>query len=145
MQRGFLAASVMAIMALVFVAGCGGGDDNSLTKAEFIQQGDAVCRKAEETKNKALEKAFAEENKGSEKEIQEKLVTDVALPPVAAMADELSELGPPDEQAEAVVSAYEEIVAEIEAKPETAFSTEEPFGKANKLAKQYGFKACSEI
>lgn len=143
--RGFVVVIAITVAAAL-AAGCGGSDDESLTKAEFIKQGDEICLQAEETKNKALEKAFAAKgNKGSEKEFQEKLVTDVALPPIATMTDELQELGPPDDQAEAVVKAYEDVVGELEAEPELAFTTEEPFGRATKPAAKYGFKDCSEI
>jgi len=133
---------------VALLGGCGGGDDEaSLTKAEFIKQGDAICAEAEEKKNAALEKAFQKkENQSSQKAVQERLVTEVALPPVATMAEELADLGAPDDQASAIVEGYEEAVEEIEADPAAAVASEEgPFKEPNELAADYGFKECSQV
>jgi hypothetical protein len=145
-HRGVVAIFVIGLVALL--SGCGGSDDEpSLTKAEFIKQGDAICAEAEEKKNAALAKAFQKkENQSSQKAVQERLVTDVALPPIAAMAEELSDLGAPDDKATAIVEGYEAAVEEIEEDPAAAVSSEKgPFAQPDKLAAEYGFKECSGI
>ncbi len=147
MYRGFVAISAVVFAMAAFVAGCGGGDDESLTKAEFIKQGDAICQEAENKKNAGLEKAFKDKaNQGAGKEVQERLVTDVALPPIATMTEELADLGAPDDQATAIVEGFEKAVEEIEADPQAALTSERgAFAEPDKLAAEYGFKVCSRI
>jgi hypothetical protein len=53
------------ILALVLLAGCGGGDlTTALTKAEFVKQGNQICDKGlqerEEEKIEAIVKAMEE-------------------------------------------------------------------------------------
>ena len=58
-------ALLFAVLALVVVAGCGSDDDEggeeTLTKVEFIKQGDKICEEAEERSETEAEE-FAEEN-----------------------------------------------------------------------------------
>ena len=62
-----LTAAVAAAVLAALVAGCGGGGDTTtdetvtLTKAEFIKQGDAICKEGNEEIEAGFEK-FAEEN-----------------------------------------------------------------------------------
>jgi len=146
MGRGPISALV-ALLGLALVAfGCGGGDD-SLTKAEFIKQGDAICKRTEDQKNKALEAAFAQQAKTGEapdKAFQISLVNTVALPPVVQMTEELDDLGPPDEEAEAIVAAFEASTDAITDNPAGVLDGSNPFVEADQLAAEYGFKACSE-
>jgi len=50
-MRSLRAATVLLVLALVPLAACGDDDDGggeALTKAEFLEQGDAICRAAAE-------------------------------------------------------------------------------------------------
>jgi hypothetical protein len=141
----------MGVLALLVVAaGCGSdGDDSSLTKAEFVKQADAICARQDGKKNKALEKAFGEGAQGNPQKAQEKIIADVALPPIAEMSEELADLGGPsgeEEKAEEMVEAFEEEVEKIEADiPGTVAGKVGNFDKASKLAKDFGMKACAQI
>jgi hypothetical protein len=147
---------LLALLALVIGAGCGGGDDeeSSLTKAEFVKQADAICARQDDAKNKALEEAFREQGdknlKGQKaQEAQEEIIADAALPPIDQMVEELADLGAPsgeEEKAEAMVEAFEEEVGNIEGDLKgTVEGKVGLFDKANKLAQELGLKSCSQI
>jgi hypothetical protein len=138
--------------ALALVTGCGGGDDEeSLTKAQFIKQADAICEKQNKKKNEDLVKAYAKlekEGKTAGKKGEAELIGDVALPPIAQMTEELADLGLPEEQedqAEQFITEMEQAVAEVEEDPSLALSAEEPFEKPKERATKFGFSDCKEF
>jgi hypothetical protein len=139
------------LAVLAIGAGCGGGDDDSLSKAEFVKQADAICTQKEAEKNKALEAGFQQAGKEGKKgkKVEEELVTDTALPPISEMTEELGDLGAPsgeEDKAEAMVEAFEEEVEKIEGDPGSVLTgAGGEFAKANKLAKEMGLKVCSQI
>jgi len=145
--------ALLGVLAILVVGvGCGGDDDEggSLTKAEFAKQADAICARQESEKNKALEKAYADAGQGAgQQKEQERIIADVALPPVAVMAEELADLGTPsgeEEKAEEMVEAIEAEVGKIE--DDVAGTVEGKVGtfdKANKIAQEFGMKACAAI
>jgi len=150
-----LLAAVAALVALAaLVAGCGGGDSTTdetvtLTKAEFIKQGDAICKKGNDQSEKEAEE-FAEENdftleKASKEQIEE-AVAEVLVPNVNQQAEELDELGAPEgdeEQVEEIIVSLENAADEIEDDPSAVFE-DEVLKEPSKLAEDYGFKVCGE-
>lgn len=156
MIRGTFVAVVAALALGIVVAGCGSSDSDdsssaqALTKAEFVKRGNALCRKAEAKKNVKLLAALKElGNDVSKQSNQEKLVVEIALPPVAQMTKEFSELVPPagdEEEIEKIVSAYEASVKQVEADPGSAIiGTVEPFLQPDRDAVAYGMQACRSI
>lgn len=155
MNKRFIALlAALAALALV-VAGCGGGGSStestsSLTKAEFVKQGNAICAKGSKEINEGFEK-FVEENglsktKAPPKAVQEEAVETVLIPKISKEIEDIRALGPPDEEAEAVLDAAEEALEKGEEDP-IAFLKEEsagPFAKANKLSREYGLTRCGE-
>jgi hypothetical protein len=150
-----LFAGVLALGLLV--AGCGSSGDStdstaSITKAELISKGDAIC----EAGNEAIEEEgeeFAEENGiDTEKATtaqQEEVVSEVVAPGISEQAEELGALGAPsgeEEEVEAIVSAVETAAGEAEEEPSLLVEGEGagPFAEANELATNYGFKVCGE-
>jgi hypothetical protein len=141
-----------SLAALLLGIGCGGG--GSLTKAEFIEQGDVVCKRADE-KKRADTKAFLREAQANpEKPLsakQEKeFVLTVALPPIRAEVKELKALGVPDErEADEIIAEFEKAIDTLE-RLEKANGTKnakneeagDPFSDAAALAHKYGFKSC---
>jgi hypothetical protein len=150
-----LLAGVVAIAAIA--AGCGSSSDDStettatLTKAEFIKQGDAICEKGSKQIEREAEE-FAEENNVDTskptKEQQEEVITTVVVPSLQTQADELSELGAPsgeEGKSAAVIDALEAGVEELEDEPSLLpESGASPLDKANELASEFGFKACGQ-
>lgn len=149
-----LIAAVAAVALAALVAGCGGGDETTdetvtLTKAEFIKQGDAICKESGDQSEKEAEE-FAEENgftleKASTEQLEE-AVAEVLVSTLRQQADEISALGAPEgdeEQVEEIITSLEGATDEIEDEPKLVFE-EKVFDEPNELAQDYGFKVCGE-
>lgn len=152
MSRGFIAVLAAAIVIAVVIAGCGGGGSSSastssLTKAEFIKQGDKICT----TGNEEIEAGFKESTAGEENKEPSKaeaieLSETVLLPAVKKESEELRALGVPSGGGEitSILDKLDEAIEEGEENPEALVSSEseELFGPVNKQATAYGFKVC---
>lgn len=152
-------ASLLALAALValaaLIAGCGGGDETTdsatvtLTKAEFIEQGDAICKEASED-NEAEAEEYAEENgfvleKASKQQLEE-AVAEVLVPSLNQEAEELDALGAPEgdeDKVEEIVVALEDATGKIEDDQSLIFE-EETLKEPQQLAEDYGFKVCGQ-
>lgn len=146
---------VLALIASALVAaGC--GSDDSLTKAEFIQQGDVICRKFDAKRTTELEK-FALKIARADKPItpQQKVdqVKNVLAPSIRSGIEELRELDPPSDEADqidAILTGAEKAMDEMEEEAEaqaksgkkTLGTFRDPFTKTAQEAKTYGFKTC---
>jgi hypothetical protein len=148
---------VVGVLALGLVAaGCGSSDDDStdtveetvtLTKAEFIKQGDQICKQAEDDSEVEAEE-FAEENgftldDASDEQLEE-AIGEVLVPALDRQAEEIDALGAPEgdeEQVEEILTALDEASAEVADNPSIAFKGD-PLKEADQLAKAYGFKVC---
>lgn len=154
MNKAFLPALAVLLALAALVAGCGGGggdttdsDTATLTKAEFIKQGDAICKEANEG-NQAEAEEFAEENgfdleKASEEQLEE-AVGEVLAPSLTKQAEELDALGAPEgdeDQVEGIIVSLEDATGEIEDDPSLVFKGE-VLKKPNQLAEAYGFEIC---
>jgi hypothetical protein len=143
-----------ALAIAMIAVGCGSSDDStsSLTKAEFIAQADAICKKGNAEIESDFE-AFAKENGLKENQEPSKaqgveLVETTLVPNIQGQADELRALDPPSEdeaEVTAMLDSLDEGIEEAEADPEALFASKtDPFGPANKIAKEYGLKVCGE-
>jgi hypothetical protein len=140
---------LLAALSLLFV-GCGGGDDettSSLTRAQFLKQGNAICKKSEEEKGKALRALVAklDPNKPITKERKEQLVLTVILPPYEQTTEDLKGLGAPEgdeEEVEAIIKEMEKAAKKTKADPSVAVTTVREFEDANKMATDYGLTSC---
>jgi hypothetical protein len=154
LNRAFLSALAALAAFAVLVAGCGGGDDTtdstaSLTKVEFIKQGDAICKESNK-QSEAEAEEFAEDNdfklEGASKGQLEEAVTEVLVPSLNQEAEELDALGAPEgdeDQVEGIVVSLEDAAGEIEDEPSLVFE-EKVLKKPSQLAGSYGFKVCGE-
>ncbi|HEY3491345.1 MAG TPA: hypothetical protein VGK43_00235 [Solirubrobacterales bacterium] len=148
--------ALLALVALValgaFVVGCGSGDETTdetvtLTKAEFIKQGDAICEKGNDQSEKEAEE-FAEENgftleKASDEQLEE-AVSEVLVPNLNQQAEELDALGAPEgdeEQVEEIIVSLEGAAEDIDDDPSAVFEGE-VLEEPGELAQDYGFKVC---
>jgi hypothetical protein len=146
--------SVALVIGMV-LAGCGGGGSESqnssapLSKAELIKQGDVICGAADKKQEAGLQ-AYLKAHPGgpSNSAEQEKVILAVAIPPIQAEAEELGELEAPGADADKVTAIVEGIEAAVkkgEADPGSVSTAGEgPFAAVDKLAREYGFKVCSQ-
>jgi hypothetical protein len=144
----FLAVSLVGLV--LAACGGGGGSEDAPTKAAFIKEADAICRRTDAKQLGALEKYAKGHNLYSlNKPQQAKLAVAVGVPAIRTEAKELGELAPPDgdeARIQAVVQGIEEAADEGEAHP-TSMGTgpTNAFIDVNRLTKQYGFKDCADV
>lgn len=156
MSKRLLALLAAGAAIALIAVGCGGGSDNtestsSLSKAEFVKKGNAICAKGEKEIEEGVEK-FAKENNLSNKEPSKaqlkELTNDVLIPIVRNQVDDIRALGIPsgdEQEVEAIFSGVEEATAEIEEDPSLLNEVGAgPFAKSNRLAREYGLTKCGE-
>ena len=156
-----LVALLAAVAALaIVVAGCGGGSDSnssteatsSLTKAQFLKQGNAICAKG----NKEIEQGFEEfgkehhfskKNEPTQTELEE-AAEEVLIPNIRQELDGIRALGAPsgeEAEVEKVLAAAEKGLAKGEEDPGAMIKEGEgPFKEANELAREFGLTTCGE-
>ena len=127
---------------LVFM-GCGGGDDE-LTKAEFLKQGNAICKKGDKEIDQAADKTFTGNQRPSTAEIK-KFAEGTVIPNVQEQIDAIRDLNPPaddEDQVNAILDEAQSTLDKTKDDPTIFASNQDPFKKANKLAKDYGLTEC---
>jgi hypothetical protein len=144
-----LGAGLIALLAV----GCGSSGDSTtdstatLTKAEFVKEGNEVCAAGNKEINAGFEK-FAKENnlKGEPNEAQfAEAAETILIPSVSGQVEEIKALGAPEGEEEAVedfLTGAEETLEEVEEDP--TLISGEPFEKTNKEAVALGLKTCAE-
>lgn len=156
MNKGLIVALVGVVVTAAIVAGCGsssGDETSSLTKAQFVAQADAICKKGNaeiESEAEAFqEKNGLGENDEPSKAQQAEVSETILAPNVKNQAEEIRALGAPsgdEDEISAMLDSLDEGVEEIEANPQGPFEANQPnpFGPANKIAKEYGLKVCGQ-
>jgi len=153
MSKQVIAVACSALAIAAAAAGCGGSDDESLTKAELIRQGDAICKQGGETIQAELAGYVKDHEIGPTsrltKENQEEVVLTIILPTLQAEAEELGELEAPEAEADeftAIVEGLEGAVEKGEAAPLSMLnSAPKPLAEAGELAGAYGFEDCAQV
>ncbi len=148
MSKRYGCAIAVALLAAGAGAGCGGDDEEPLSKAEYIEQGDAICAKAQEEGEKQVEEMFGD--LGADEEPSEEqlttLVEDVIKPNTEGQLSDLRDLAPPEGDEDTLNGIYdgvEEGLAQIEDDPKILLGDEDPFAAPSEEAADYGFKECS--
>jgi hypothetical protein len=134
-----------AILALgVVVAGCG-GDDDTLTKAQFIKQADAICKKGNKRIDAGAEDVFTTKGQPSKAQLTT-FATDTLIPDIQGQVDDVRALNEPSEDEDQVNAFLDSAQAELDKGKEDPLymTTPQSFKETNKLGKAYGFKVCSQ-
>jgi hypothetical protein len=155
LSKGLIATLAGVAAIAMIVAGCGSSSDDStssLTKAQFIVKADAICKKG----NTEIESGFEDfakeagikENKEPTPAQGVEVSETVLIPYIKEQSEELRDLEVPsgdEEEITAMLDALDEGVEEAEEDPEALFTSKsDPFGPANKMAKEYGLKVCGQ-
>jgi hypothetical protein len=139
----FLLMTMGIVAAALSIAGCGGGGESRLTKDQFIQEGDAICRLAA-----AEQVELASHHKGEVVSGNFEGVTAVFVPSMEKELRRLRALSPPqanEKQVGSILKAIESGVKDAKADYLDLFVKEtDPFAKADELARKYGLGACAE-
>ena len=149
-----LLLSLVAVLVLALVAvGCGSDKKESskskpaITKAEFLRKGNAICTAGNKQIDAKGKKFFAgQKSKPSEAQLK-KFATEVLIPNVQQQVDGIRALGsPPGDKAKvkAILDAADQGLAKSKQDPAAIASegSQDPFARANKLAREYGLKVC---
>jgi hypothetical protein len=160
--RGFLLAAAMGALAVLFlVAGCGSsssGDDEvtvqtgSLSKAEFIEKADTICKEARSefvSKYESFIKTRKSElgDKEKEEELLSEVLETILAPNVEGQIERISDLGAPKDyapEAAAFLNALQTRVEEARDEPNELTASPFPFKKAENIAAKAGLKVCAE-
>jgi len=135
-----------------FGGGCGdddeGNGDRPLTKAEYIKQGDGICRAANRELNREGEDYFEGLTSEAARDRIVEFSTQIAIPNVQGQIDDLRALQAPEGDEKTVTAIYDaadDAITELEQRPEQIIQEDLPaFREANRLAQEYGFKVCGE-
>jgi hypothetical protein len=165
--------AIAAVASLALIAGCGGAsgtettggstakattldakptsnkNPTSISKAELIKKGDAICQLTDQLQVTTLQKYEIENPKvdQSSKAVQERLVVAIGLPRIEGEAAKLAALDVPEgdeQEVEAIVKGIEAAVVKAEEEPAGVLKGgDNPFDEVDKLAADYGFKVCN--
>lgn len=153
--QGNLAGATLVLPATILVlAGCGSGGDAeataSLTKAEFLTKGNAICAKGGEEINKAYE-AFSRKHvaggKTPSKALLDEAAAEIVLPVREREVHLLRGLGTPsgqEERVDAMLTAWEEGIEKGARDPNSLRKAgpEFAFHKASSMGIDYGLEKC---
>lgn len=118
--------------------------EQTLTKAELIEQGDAICEASNE-KIDAADDRFIDPENPTEAEFRA-AINDTLVPEVKGQITDLRALKAPAEDVDtitAMLDALETELAKVEADP-LYLLEDGAFTEANELAQEYGFEVCGE-
>lgn len=138
-----------ALAMTIALAGCGGGDESStaseaLSKEAFIAQADEICAASTEEFDAALEELSAG-GQPSEEEFKTFYAEEVVSlsKDEAAQIDALAAPEGDEEAVDAIVSALNGAIAELESDPEAVLAAEgDPYEEYGTLAEDYGLSEC---
>lgn len=139
---------LLAAAAALVLASCG-GDDDALSKSEYITKADAIC-KAGEKKLEALGEDLGEDGQPSPAELKDFAGEAVSI--LNDQIEDLRDLPAPEGDEETLDKIYdaadegaekiEEAADDEDAAAKLFGSESNPFEEADKLAEDYGLEEC---
>jgi hypothetical protein len=152
--RNLVGATLVLPATILVLAGCGSSGDSegtsSLSKAEFVKKGNAICAKGSEEINKAYEKFSREHVAGGRtpsEALLDEAAAEIVLPVREREVRQLRALGAPSGQGERVdtmLTAWERGIEEGEEDPHSLRKAgpEFAFYKSYSMGIDYGLKKC---
>jgi hypothetical protein len=130
---------ILLLIISIAAAGCGSGDGDStasVTKAEFVKQGSAVCKKQRQARMKALSEAKPKES------AIPAAVVELSLPPYREMIGELDGLDAPAEEEEKVQKVLKSMEQAADSAEQDLEGAMPDIQAANKEVRSYGLNQC---
>jgi hypothetical protein len=139
----------LAVGLSAFAIGCGDDDDGgssdsdapAISKADFIEQGNAICEKG----TQALNEAVAAIGQSPTQDDLENFVSDTMTPNIQGQIDDIRALGYPEgdeDELEGILSDSEDALNSIKDDPSVLTEGDDPFADTNKALNDYGLTAC---
>lgn len=131
----------------------GTSDDDSrpvVEKAQFLEKGDAICRKVPAAYKKLVQPLEKESlAKGTGKPPLAEVNLTAAVPPLGVAIEEFEELDAPqgdEQEVEEIIEALKAAKKGVEEKPTTELSgPKSPFDDFQNLSRAYGFERCNRL
>jgi hypothetical protein len=145
--RHTIAITAIGSMAVcLLAAGCGGGDGDSIDKASFVEQANAICKEAS-AKMKAEIIALGKKLKSRTASANVSILEKAVIPALQSELDEIQALGIPSggkKEVEAFLAAQRKVVMAAEAQPAAFFAGKNgrPWEAAELAATRYGISEC---
>lgn len=145
MRKGVFGIIVGALAVALIAAGCGSSGSDTLTKAEYVKEANAVCDRGEKERSDAISEFGRTAGQNlPQKQVQKGLV-DATLPTFQKLSSELAALPVPKEEAKRVEEfnrAFLAAVEAIEARWHVIIENPALFGEANDIAEKIGTTEC---
>ena len=160
--RGRSAIRIVAVVVVLaaLVLGCGddeGGNTNAasgptttdaVTKARYIEQGDAACARHNRKIQRAARVYLRDAGQGSQAELAAEIVNRVMAP---RMEHEIRTVRayvlPPEnvDQALRFLEAMQDVVDRAQQDPIAFVKATRPFAKPERLGREFGFEVCGSL
>lgn len=137
------ALAALVVIAAGLAVGCSTSYEGS-SKADFVTQGNAVCRASGASVKPALDELT--ERRPPTRAVMRSFAGDVALPGLQERVDKLRQLDPPNEdrkKVDEIIRTYQKGIDEITADP-LQLADADPLLNAYIKAGAYGLSACAE-
>ncbi len=136
----FLVAAALALSA------CGGSDNPRLSKAEYLEQGSAICGGFSARIESAAQGAFNEPGKIPTAEELSTFAGETVAPTLEEEVEQLSELRPPEDDQDRIddiLQAGRDGVDTVRQDPTIILSgNDDGFGRYQELSQDYGLQDC---
>jgi hypothetical protein len=127
----------------VLAPGCGGDDDEVLTKAEFIQKVNAICEEGDQELQEASSEAFQTAGGPTSEEIAQ-YANETAIPSIEDQIDEIRALEGPAADQEQINSFLDSAQADLDqVRQDPNFLFSGAFENSSRLAAGYGIRECA--
>ena len=151
LRRGVIAAGLVVAALLV---GCGADEDDGgfspivsepMSKVEFLREADRICVGVEAQIEAAADELVLGSRRPDPREV-ERVALDVVVPALETEVAAIGALSPPpgdEARVEAILTATERGIAEVEANPRALIDgIPAPLRRAQQLAQAYGSSEC---
>ena len=146
-MRGRAWVGAVGITAVVISGACGDGEE-ALTKAGFLERGNAICATTENEIRSAADSTFPRDKVPDAQQLA-RFTDETIEPAFMRQLEELGDLKPPKEDKESVDSILEEGrkgLDKLKSQPTTIISRDtNPLVRYDQLANDYGLSTCGEF
>ena len=140
----------VCVAVFLVVAACGGSSSSTLSKDDFVKQGNSICQKGNDTINSSASSLFTSSSQ-PDPATMKKFFDETLEPSVKKQIDDIDNLKPPKElqaQVDKLVAdaraALAKLKTAVATDPSAAFSSDDPFADVNKEASAIGLVVCAE-
>lgn len=145
MRIGIFAVAVSVLTLGSLLPGCGGGDD-SISKEEFLREGNAICADVAESIFEEGRETFSEAEVKNTNAAGVPFVLGTFIPEFRKEVARLRALGIPDgdeAQVNSILRAIEEVIEKAKRDPEgMVHGVVNRYAKPQALARKYGLTEC---